>query len=128
MGAAMKILITGICGFAGSAIARHLLEAEAGLEIVGLDNLMRSGAELNRPALRRLGVKVLHGDLRIADDVEALAAVDWVVDAAANPSVLAGLEQGNSSRQLMSHNLVGTINMLEYCKARKAGFILLSTS
>src|SRR5690606_7073558 len=33
-----------------------------------------------------------------------------------------------SSRQLVEHNLGGTINLLEYCKARKAQFILLSTS
>jgi CDP-paratose 2-epimerase len=28
----------------------------------------------------------------------------------------------------MEHNLIGTINLLEYCKKRKAGLILLSTS
>jgi CDP-paratose 2-epimerase len=29
---------------------------------------------------------------------------------------------------LVEHNLLGTINLLEYCKAHQAGFILLSTS
>ena len=33
-----------------------------------------------------------------------------------------------SSRQLVEHNLLGTINMLEYCRRHHAGFILLSTS
>jgi CDP-paratose 2-epimerase len=33
-----------------------------------------------------------------------------------------------SSRQVVEHNLVGTINMLEYCRRHRAGFILLSTS
>jgi CDP-paratose 2-epimerase len=54
--------------------------------------------------------------------------VDWVIDAAANPSVLAGLGGGAQSRQLVEHNLGGTINALEFCRERRAGFILLSTS
>jgi CDP-paratose 2-epimerase len=54
--------------------------------------------------------------------------VDWVIDAAANPSVLAGVDGRSSSRQLIEHNLSGTVNMLEFCRARGAGFILLSTS
>ena len=78
--------------------------------------------------LRRLGVKVFHGDLRAASDLEPLPAVDWVIDAAANPSVLAGVDGRTSSRQLVEHNLGGTVNLLEYCKQHRAGFILLSTS
>ncbi len=125
----MKLLITGICGFAGSAIARQLLEEEPGVEIIGFDNLMRAGAETNRAALVSKRIKVIHGDLRNSEDLDSLPPVDWVLDAAANPSVLAGLEPGGSgSRRLMNHNLFGTLNMLEFCKARKAGFTLLSTS
>ncbi len=33
-----------------------------------------------------------------------------------------------SSSQLVEHNLGGTVNLLEYCKAHKAGFVLPSTS
>ena len=51
-----------------------------------------------------------------------------MIDAAANPSVLAGVDGKTSSRQLVEHNLGGTVNLLEYCKARRAGFVLLSTS
>jgi CDP-paratose 2-epimerase len=54
--------------------------------------------------------------------------VQWVIDAAANPSVLAGVNGDSSSRQLLEHNLVGTINLLEFCKCTGAGLILLSTS
>ena len=38
------------------------------------------------------------------------------------------LDGKSSSRQLLEHNLIGTINLLEYCKRHKAGLILLSTS
>ena len=124
----MKLLITGICGFVGSTLAKSWLAATTGLTIFGLDNLSRPGSELNRAELQRLGIKVYHGDLRAASDFEALPAADWVIDAAANPSVLAGIDGLTSSRQLIEHNLGGTINILEYCKRHRAGFILVSTS
>lgn len=125
----MKILITGICGFAGSTLARQLRELKPGLEVFGVDNFIRSGSELNRRSLQASGIRVIHGDVRVAEDVNGLPAADWVIDAAAQASVLAGTAgNGTSSRQLMQHNLEGTIQMLEYCRAHRAGFTLLSTS
>lgn len=124
----MKVLISGVCGFAGSHLARYLIESHEGITIVGLDNLARSGSETNRVSLKRLGVQLFHGDIRMTSDLESLPAADWVVDAAAQPSVLAGRDGKTSTRQLLEHNLLGTINLLEYCRASCAGFILLSTS
>ena len=124
----MKILITGICGFAGSSIAKTLLQSHSNLQIIGLDNFSRKGSELNIPELIGLGIELIRGDVRSQSDVDALPEVDWVIDCAANPSVLAGINSQSSSRQLMEHNLIGTINLLEYCKRHKAGLILLSTS
>jgi CDP-paratose 2-epimerase len=64
----------------------------------------------------------------MASDLDSLPAVDWVIDAAAQPSVLAGRDGKTSPRQLLEHNLLGTINLLEYCRNSRAGVILLSTS
>jgi len=122
----MRILITGICGFAGSTLARAL--HAAGHTVSGFDNFIRPGSETNRAPLAKLGIKVLTADLRDVRAMDALPAADFVVDAAANASVLAGVDGKTSSRELVDHNLTGTINVLEYCKAHKAGFILLSTS
>lgn len=124
----MRILITGICGFVGGTLARAFVASGSGHQLFGLDNFIRPGSETNRAELKQLGVKLFHGDLRSASDLETLPAVDWVIDAAANPSVLAGVDGKTSSRQLVEHNLSGTINLLEFCKAHRAGFILLSTS
>src|SRR5215467_3080290 len=110
----MTVLITGVAGFVGSTIARGLREHISG-EIVGLDTYIRPGSETNRAPLARAGVRVVHADVRHASDFETLPAVDWVIDAAANPSVLAGIDGQSSSRQVVEHNLQGTINMLEYC-------------
>jgi CDP-paratose 2-epimerase len=124
----MKILISGVCGFVGSNLARGLLENVAGREIVGLDNLSRAGSQLNLEPLRKRGVVVRHADLRCASDLEGFSDVEWIIDAAANPSVLAGVDGTTSSRQLLEHNLYGTINLLELAKRSRAGFTLLSTS
>lgn len=124
----MKLLITGICGFVGSTLAKAWLAAEPDLIIFGVDNLCRAGSEQNRAALQNLGIRLIHGDLRLPSDLEGLPAADWVLDAAANPSVLAGVDGQSSSRQLIEHNLLATVNLLEYCKRHRAGLILLSTS
>ena len=122
----MRILITGICGFAGSTVARAL--QSAGHQVSGFDNFIRPGSETNRAPLEKLGIKVLTADLRDTRAMDTLPAADFVIDAAANASVLAGVDGRTSSRELVDHNLTGTINVLEYCKAHQAGFILLSTS
>lgn len=124
----MRVLITGICGFVGSTLARGLREGWPEWEIVGLDNFVRAGSETNRQALRGVGVKLCHGDVRAPSDLEALPRCDWIIEAAANPSVLAGVDGKTSSRQLIEHNLVGTINMLELQKNWRCGFTILSTS
>ncbi len=111
-----------------ASLARAFAASGTGHQLCGLDNFSRPGSETNRAELARLGVKLFHGDLRVASDLENLPACDWVIDAAANPSVLAGVDGRTSSRQLVEHNLGGTVNLLEYCKQHRAGFVLLSTS
>src|SRR6266496_4170368 len=124
----MKLLITGICGFVGSTLARTFRERFHDWKISGIDNLGRPGSELNRSNLQTIDVLVIHGDLRSSSDLELLPDVDWIIDAAANPSVLAGSDGKTASRQVIENNLYGTVNLLEHCRHRRCGFILLSTS
>jgi CDP-paratose 2-epimerase len=116
----MKILITGACGFVGSELARFF--TERGAEVIGIDNLSRPGSERNWRA------GVIRGDVRKRSDVEALPQADWVIEAAANPSVLAGVDGKSSGRQVVEHNLLGGLEMLEYCRERGAGMVVLSSS
>lgn len=129
----MDVLIAGGCGFVGAVACRRLLAAHEGLKITVLDSLRRAGAETNRTVLSALGIKVVHGDIRIPADIEAAAAgsrFEWVIDAAAEPSVLAGTTAGTgvSTGQLVAHNLIGTCHLLESAARWNAGVILLSTS
>jgi CDP-paratose 2-epimerase len=126
----MKILVTGGCGFVGASICRRFLAARDGLALTVLDSLRRRGSETNVADLERCGVRVVHGDVRVAADIDALGPFDWVVDAAAEPSVLAGTAAGGHTgrRQLLEHNLIGTVNLLEAAAGWQAGVVLLSTS
>lgn len=124
----MKILLTGACGFVGSTLARELPKYFQGIEIWGLDNFLREGSRSNLQPLLARGIKVVEGDIRRPADLAKIPKVDWVIDCAAEPSVLAGTGTGMASFDLLDHNLIGTIQMLEFCKRHRAGFILLSTS
>lgn len=124
----MRLLISGACGFVGTTIALAARESLEDVTITGLDNLWRPGSETNRARLRAASIRVVHGDVRCASDLEALPRVDWVIDAAANASVLGGVDGTTSPRQIVEHNLWGTVNTLEFCRRHGAGLILLSSS
>jgi len=94
----MKVLITGTCGFAGTNLARGLRDLDSTIELFGIDNFIRPGNDVNRLALRNFGIAVHPADLRHASNIDALPESDWLIDAAANPSVLAGVSGVTSSR------------------------------
>lgn len=122
----MKILITGGAGFVGSSLAISLKTNYPDYQVYALDNLKRRGSELNIPRLKRAGVEFVHGDIRNKEDFDAIPAVDTVIEASAEPSVLAGLD--GTPDYLINTNLVGTVNCLNYALKHKAAFIFLSTS
>src|SRR4051812_6170370 len=124
----MRIVVTGLCGFVGSEVALALQRRMPDAKISGLDNFSRPGSETTRPRLKAAGIGVRFGDVRCTADLDAAGDADWVIDAAANPSVLAGVDGRTTSRQIVDHNLSGTLNILEFCKQRGAGLVLLSTS
>lgn len=125
----MQILVTGGCGFVGAAICRRLVADSAANHVTALDSFRRRGSETNRAGLERLGVRVVTGDVRVAADIDVAAGCDWVIDAAAEPSVLAGSHgAATGRRELVDHNLLGTLNLLEAAARWNAGVVLLSTS
>lgn len=121
-----SVLITGGAGFVGSQLAIAFRQAFPELRVTALDNLKRRGSELNLPRLAAADVRFCHGDIRCPEDLAAAPEFDLLVDAAAEPSVQAGL--AGSPRYVLETNLAGTINCLEAARARGAAFLFLSTS
>lgn len=122
----MRVCVTGVAGFVGSRLARAIVESVEGVRLSGVDNLSRRGSESNLPALAEIGCDFRHGDVRSPEDLAALPEADWIVDCAAQPSVLAGL--AGDSAALVGHNLFGTVHLLEKCRRDGAGFVMVSTS
>ena len=123
----MKILITGGAGFVGSSLALELKANYPTYHIICLDNLRRKGSELSLSRLSKVGIEFVHGDIRNKEDFDGLPDVDFVIEASAEPSVLAGLN-GGTPDYLMNTNLFGTVNCLNYAVKSKAAFVFLSTS
>lgn len=69
----MKILITGICGFAGSTLARHLPEVKPGLEFFWVDSFIRRGSELNWRSLQAFGITLMLPRSLLASILEEIA-------------------------------------------------------
>jgi CDP-paratose 2-epimerase len=122
----ISILITGGCGFIGSNLSLLLKEKYPSYHIAALDNLKRRGSELNIGRLKECGVEFIHGDIRNKEDLNLDRQFDYIIDAAAEPSVMAGM--GATLDYVINTNLSGTINTLELAARTKAKFIFLSTS
>src|ERR1035437_1329024 len=120
------ILITGGCGFIGSNLSLLLKEKYPDYDIVALDNLKRRGSELNISKLKEAGVEYIHGDIRNTEDLNLDRKFDYIIDAAAEPSIMAGM--GAALNYVINTNLNGTINTLELAARSGAKFIFLSTS
>jgi len=120
------ILITGGCGFVGSNLAIFLKQKYQNYIIICLDNLKRRGSELNILRLKKNNIRFIHGDIRIKDDFSDIGSIDLLIEASAEPSVLAGIN--SSLDYLINTNLNGTINCLNFALQNKADFIFLSTS
>lgn len=91
-----------------------------------MDNLKRRGSELNVGRLRAQGVEFVHGDIRNPEDLSVITKADVIIDACADPSVLAGMD--GSIDYLLNTNLIGTLNCLKLARQLKSKFIFLSTS
>lgn len=122
----ISILITGGCGFIGSNLCLLLQQKYPAYQVTALDNLKRRGSELNLPKLKEAGVAFIHGDIRNKEDLDLEQRFDYIIDAAAEPSVMAGM--GAMLSYVINTNLSGTINTLELAARTGAKFIFLSTS
>jgi CDP-paratose 2-epimerase len=117
-----RILITGGAGFVGANVAVGLSRHRPQWSLVAFDNLRRRGSELNLSRLREHGVRFVHGDVRVLDDLASAGAFDALVECSAEPSVLAGGDY------IVQANLVGAYHCLEAARRCDAQLVFLSSS
>jgi len=122
----LKIVVTGGAGFVGSTLCLKLKEKYPHYSIVAFDNLKRRGSELNLADFQKNDIPFYHGDIRNAEDIEALDQFDVLIEASAEPSVTAGLD--SDPTYVINNNLYGSINCFNACLKHKAKLIFLSTS
>jgi UDP-glucuronate 4-epimerase len=127
----MRILLTGTAGFIGFHLAQRLL-AE-GHEVAGVDGFVPYySVALKRERHRRLAQHaaftghdvMLEDSGRIADLMDT-ARPDIVVHLAAQAGVRYSLENPAS---YVSSNVVGTFSLLEACRKRPPGHLLIAST
>lgn len=117
----MRCLVTGGAGFIGSNVVRLLLERDH--EVTVLDNYS-TGYALNLEPYP--GAKVVEGDIRDEAVVDgAVAGKDAVFHLAASVGNKRSIEEPVFDA---SHNVFGTINVLEAMRRHGVGSIVYSSS
>lgn len=109
-----RVLVTGGAGFVGSSLCVRLKHAFPETTVLALDNLYRRGSELNCPRLESAGARLLKGDVRDRSLFE-MHPCDLIVDAAAEPSVMAGKQVRDVLRvEDLADLVLGQLKELEH--------------
>jgi dTDP-glucose 4,6-dehydratase len=117
----MRILITGGAGFIGSHLARSLLAR--GCEVVCMDNFITGSPENIEPLGRHRGFEFVKQD--VTSYIALDGPLDWVIHLASPASPRDYLEL---PIQTLKVGALGTHNALGVAKAKRASFLLASTS
>jgi UDP-glucose 4-epimerase len=116
----MKILISGGAGFIGSNLCDFLIKNNH--TVVVVDNLSTGSEENLRKVVNE--ISLYKEDIEYFD-FNKIGGIDAVVHLAAQPSVpLSVTDFGRSS----SSNLLGMINIIEYCRVGRIPLIYASSS
>lgn len=127
----MKVLITGVAGFIGAALAHRLLDRDD--EVVGIDNLneyydVRLKLARLDPLRTRTDFRFLKLDIAERQPMADLFAndrFDAVVHLAAQVGVRYSVENPSA---YIDANIVGFMNVLEGCRHSRVGHLVFASS
>ena len=118
---AMRVIVTGGAGFLGSHLCERLIDR--GDEVVCVDNFITGSVENLAHVLGRPGFSLRCQDVSVS--VEVPGAVDSIFHLASLASPRAYLRH---PIETLTAGSLGTRNCLELAKAKRARFVLASTS
>jgi CDP-paratose 2-epimerase len=124
-----KFIILGGSGFIGSNIALSLAKKYNGKNITVIDNLSRKGSSENVKDLKKARINFLKKnveDIEILDLKFLKNKKSYIIDAAANPAVTAGMNTGIYN--LFQSNLMGLVKFIDIANYYNSKFIFLSSS
>jgi UDP-glucuronate decarboxylase len=117
----MRVLITGAAGFIGSHLCEYLLAHDC--TVVGMDNFITGSADNLAGVQGRPGFTFV--DHNVTEYIRVDGPLDWVLHFASPASPLDYLEL---PIQTLKVGALGTHNALGLAKAKRARFLLASTS
>ena len=116
----MKVLVTGGCGFIGSAVCRHLV-LDLGFEVVNIDKLTYAATEGSTAMLLGHPRYCFHqADICQRDEMQAIMArhgVDAVIHLAAESHVDRSIDGPGA---FIETNIIGTYALLQAARAYQA--------
>lgn len=122
-----RILITGGAGFIGFNASSYF--HESGYQVHVLDNLSRTGTEVNWNNFKKLGIRHLHHlDIRDKDNITNLFkkySFDIIIHLAAQVAVTTSIVNPMEDFEI---NAIGTINLLEASRIYKNPPIFIYSS
>lgn len=123
----MSILVTGGCGFIGSNLAHHFLNA--GEDVTVADNMSRRGVEWNKKWLEgnhNDGLKFLNVDIRDAEKMkDAAKDKDIILHTAGQVTVTDSVKDPRNDFEV---NAVGAFNVMEAARLSNLDPVVIYTS
>lgn len=122
----MNILITGGCGFVGSALGIFLKKNLKNSKILSIDNLSKSYSKFNETILIKNKIRnerINLGNLNSLKKIKFRA--DYIIDCSAEPAVEISKKK---IVNVIESNFLSTVNILEKAKKDKSKLIFISSS
>lgn len=122
----MRIFLSGCAGFLGTNLTKRLLDE--GHDLIGLDNFVTGEADNVRQFENNPHFHFLRQDVSLHIDVDG--PLDYVLHFAspASPNPASAFGYPNLPIQTLKAGALGTLNTLGLTKAKKAKYLLASTS
>ena len=122
----MNIIITGCCGFVGSALCLFLKKNLKNSKILSIDNLSKNYSKFNQKILNKNKIKNKKIDLGNSNSFNKINfKADYIIDCSAEPAVEISKKK---TVKVIESNFLSTVNILQKVKKDNSKLIFISSS